>query len=252
MDIVSTYQHVVMAVAGCLLAATVAAWLCAIAFPDVWRALRRFASLRWWEAMVVVVAAAGLVQFGGSKSILSRSASDAGIVLVDVDLTYTNGVAVLTATATGGEPAPAWFRDDIHSEWTNAVDDAWVKQETVIAPEPGLTYTSTWQRDDTNGCQHAFWHFGSNPAPVVIDLSDGLTISGWEATGNYIKVRFHVSAEVPASATSTVTARALRGNRDVLDPVTVPVTPDSDSELTLKGFVVDKDTRITLTLDVLQ
>lgn len=212
------------------------------------------AAARWWRKTgrvarcVLLAGACCLVHYAGSKSVMSKSASDDGIVLTGVKLDVTNGVAVLTATSTGAAPQPCWFRESATNAWTLATDDGWELVSAASSNPPG-SYTNVWERADTNGCDHAAWYFGDNPPAVEIEASGGVEIVEFLVSGRAIGLTWNVESDVVLSAGSQIVVESREENAPWTEKSRHSAS-NGLGRIEFRGFHLDRTTRWRVKLEV--
>lgn len=237
-----------MAAGAACLALVVAFALVALAMTD--NAFRR-----WWRSTgvhgrrIVLLGAVLLTGYAGSKHITRISASDDGIVLTDVELTFDDGTARLVAASTGAAPSPAWYRESTTNDWTLATDDGWNLVYT-FETDMGL-YTNVWERAETNGCVHASWYFGANPPPVEIAVEGGVEITGFAASGRSIRLTCLVDESIELPDGSEIAVEMRSADNIWIEQLREPAR---HGELTAEfvGFFLDRPTWWRVRLEVPQ
>lgn len=212
------------------------------------------AAARWWRKTgssarhVLLVGTCCVIGYAGSKSIASKSASDDDVVLTGVELSVTNGVAVLTASSTGAAPQPCWFRESATNAWTLATDDGWELVSSTSSTPPG-SYTNVWERADTNGCDHAAWYFGDNPPAVEIEVSGGVEIVGLSASGRAIGLTWNVESNVVLSAGAQVVVECREDGAAWTEKFRHSAS-NGVGRVDFRGFHLDRTTRWRVKLEV--
>ena len=200
----------------------------------------------WWRKTdrkarnVLLIGTMLFIWYAGSKNIAPKSASDDGITLTSATLEVTNDVARLVVGSTGGAPQPAWFREAVTNSWTLATDDGWVLVSSVAYDPPGV-YTNTWERADTNGCDHASWYFGENPPPIEIVETGGIEITSLAASGRSLTIYWRVKTDITLNAGSEVIVES-QGSDNIWVQQHSETAQHGDRYVKFQGFWLDRKT----------
>ena len=189
---------------------------------------------------------------GATKNILTKSSSDDGVTLVSVEANVTNGLSRVTAVASGGDPAPMWYREAASNEWTLATDDGWV---ATLADHTWNVYTREWQNADTNEATvaHQMWFFGQNPPAVELTATGGVTIVSAMFTGKFARFEWYIDPDISLPYGSEVHLQNmfLDDNLPMWNDAHIDGSPDHLTNITtVTGFFLDKKTAWRLRLEV--
>lgn len=189
---------------------------------------------------------------GATKNILSRSSSDEGIVLTAVDTSVDGGNSLVTAMATGGDPAPMWYRQAASNDWTLATADGW---SAVSVDHTGNVFTRVWSHSGTNAEVTAWnmWWFGNNPPAVEITATGGVSIVAAAFTGKFARFEWKVDEEIELPAGSRVVLQGRDADVQTWDSLTLDDSPShSNTVSVVNGFFLDRKTFWRVRLEVPQ
>lgn len=229
---------------SCALGAFVAAYVLCKAGEKL-RALRRAG----WACVLAAVVA---VIHGGTKNIASRVTADAGLTVVNAEITVpTNDVdnAFLVLKWLGpDEDQPFRVRDSVGEQWA-LMGPEWLFDYRFY--ENG-TNTATWWVDApaSNVVPRAHYHLGSDLPPVEVE-GDGISILDFRDSSTNVVVTYAVERAVLGDSAGTVRVE-MQENRGAVwvevrwDAVSGGVT----NTVTLPGFWVGRDTRWRVRLEV--
>lgn len=229
---------------SCALGAFVAAYLLCKTGEKL-RALRRAG----WACVLAAVVA---VIHGGTKNITNRFTADAGLTVVDAEITVpTNDVdnAFLVLKWLGpDENQPLRVRDSVGEQWA-FMGPEWLFDDRLY--ENG-TNTATWWVDApaSNVVPRAHYHVGSDLPPVEVE-GDGISILDFRDTSTNVVVTYAVERAVLGDSAGTVRVEMQESRGAVWvevrwDAVSGGVT----NTVTLPGFWVGRDTRWRVRLEV--
>lgn len=229
---------------SCALGAFVAAYLLCKTGEKL-RAIRRAG----WACVLAAVVA---VIHGGTKNITNRFTADAGLTVVDAEITVpTNDVdnAFLVLKWLGpDENQPLRVRDSVGEQWA-FMGPEWLFDDRFY--ENG-TNTATWWVDApaSNVVPRAHYHVGSDLPPVEVE-GDGISILDFRDTSTNVVVTYAVERAVLGDSAGTVRVEMQESRGAVWvevrwDAVSGGVT----NTVTLPGFWVGRDTRWRVRLEV--
>lgn len=200
-------------------------------------------------ALAALVVCCALI--GATKSILTKSSSDDGVTLVSVEADVTNGLSRVTAVASGGDPAPMWYRQAASNDWTLATADGW---QAVRVDISGGIYTRVWEHSGTNAELTAWnmWYFGENPPAVEITETGGVSIVSAAFTGKFARFEWKIDDEVEIREGSRVMLQG-RDSENDWQTVSLDESPTHmNTSTTVYGFFLDRKTFWRVRLEVPQ
>ena len=206
-EIIATFQNIVTV--ACI------AVLLAILFCCVSSRLRTIFK-NGWCSFVCLGFTIFMIYVGGSKNITSKTSTDEGIDLIEMDMSVSNVVEevegvvqtnfhsrILTIKVTDESPIPfpMSFRENYYQPWTNVTSVA-----TFDTPQPVLnseqsgngTNVYVWiSRDWTNNFSHANWYIGTDLPAVHVDVDDTgyIVVDEFCITSKRVRIKFHLNPE---------------------------------------------------------
>lgn len=215
-----------------------------------WMLIRRLP--RGAKVMVLALAAV-CTATGAFKSLRSVSSSDDGVTLVRAECGATNGMTMVVASATGGIPAPAWYRLSETNEWTDLVSGGgWSASTNDLGG--GVTEVA-WTHPGTNAVPQdaKMWHFGANPPPVEISVEGGVTLLSAAFDSRRVTLSFAVDAAVDISRPGTrVAVQSSADGRTWTDRAEVAAVTYMPTTVVVGGFYLDRLTYWRVRLEVPQ
>ena len=167
----------------------------------------------------------------------------------DPEATYT--IATIDFVASGGDPAPMWYRQATSNDWTLATADGW---QAVRADISGGIYTRVWEHSGTNAELTAWnmWYFGENPPAVEITETGGVSIVSAAFTGKFARFEWKIDDEVEIRAGSRVMLQG-RDSENDWQTVSLDESPThTHTSTTVYGFFLDRKTFWRVRLEVPQ
>ena len=249
---------IVNAVAAAFVAGIGLVALCCAAFAfsaAARRTLRNILSrMDRGRRIALLVLAAVLTIYGGSKNLKPRSSAneDAGIVLVAVTAVNTNGLTTIVATSTGEHAKPMWYRDSTTNDWTAATSDGFELVYSEYVVEAGV-FSNVWTRAETNYAPRAAYFFGNDPPAIEVVSEGGLYMDAWHATGRGVDVAWRIDDGVVLTEGSRVILEYGFGPGNTWSSVaSVEVLQGGDRSgtLSVQGWFVGFATRWRLKLEV--
>lgn len=229
---------------ACVLGAcVVAGFLCKTG--EKLRMLRRAG----WACVLAAIVA---VIHGGTKNITNRVTADAGLAVVQAEITIpTNDVdnAFLVLKWTGpDESQPLHVRDAVSEQWA-FMGPEWLFDDRLY--ENG-TNTATWWVDApaSNIVPRTFYHIGNDLPPVEIS-GDGVSLLDFRDSSTNVVITYAVDSAVLGGNAGTVRVEVQEGRGAVWmevrwDAVSGGVT----NTVTIPGFWINRDTRWRVRLEV--
>ena len=209
------------------------------------RALRRAG----WACVLAAIVA---VIHGGTKNITNRVTADAGLAVVQAEITIpTNDVdnAYLVLKWTGpDESQPLHVRDSVSESWSY-MGPEWLFDDRYY--ENG-TNTATWwvYAPASNIVPRAHYHIGNDLPPVEIS-GDGVSLQDFRDSSTNVVITYAVDSAVLGGNAGTVRVEVQEGRgavwmEDRWDAVYGGVT----NTVTIPGFWINRDTHWRVRLEV--
>lgn len=209
------------------------------------RAIRRAG----WACVLAAIIA---VIHGGTKNITNRVTADAGLAVVQAEITIpTNDVdnAFLVLKWTGpDESQPLHVRDAVSEQWA-FMGPEWLFDDRLY--ENG-TNMATWWVDApaSNIVPRTFYHIGNDLPPVEIS-GDGVSLLDFRDSSTNIVITYAVDSAVLGDNAGTVRVEVQEDRGAVWmevrwDAVSGGVT----NTVTIPGFWINRDTRWRVRLEV--
>lgn len=209
------------------------------------RALRRAG----WACVLAAIVA---VIHGGTKNITNRVTADAGLAVVQAEITIpTNDVdnAFLVLKWTGpDESQPLHVRDAVSEQWA-FMGPEWLFDDRFY--ENG-TNMATWWVDApaSNIVPRTFYHIGNDLPPVEIS-GDGVSLLDFRDSSTNVVITYAVDRAVLGDNAGTVRVEVQEDRGAVWmevrwDAVYGGVT----NTVTIPGFWINRDTRWRVRLEV--
>ena len=209
------------------------------------RALRRAG----WACVLAAIVA---VIHGGTKNITNRVTADAGLAVVQAEITIpTNDVdnAFLVLKWTGpDESQPLHVRDAVSEQWA-FMGPEWLFDDRLY--ENG-TNMATWWVDApaSNIVPRTFYHIGNDLPPVEIS-GDGVSLLDFRDSSTNVVITYAVDSAVLGGNAGTVRVEVQEDRGAVWmevrwDAVYGGVT----NTVTIPGFWINRDTRWRVRLEV--
>ena len=209
------------------------------------RALRRAG----WACVLAAIVA---VIHGGTKNITNRVTADAGLAVVNAEITIpTNDVdnAFLTLKWLGpDESQPLRVRDSVSEQWSY-LGQEWLNDDRYY--ENG-TNTATWWVDApaSNIVPRTYYHIGNDLPPVEIS-GDGISILDFQDSSTNVVITYAVESAVLGDNAGTVRVEVQEDRGAVWMEVRWDaVSGGATNTVTIPGFWINRDTRWRVRLEV--
>ena len=202
-----------------------------------------------WACMIIAIIA---TIHGGTKHITNRVTADAGLRVVDAEITVpTNDVdnAFLTLKWLGpDESQPLRVRDSVSEQWSY-LGQEWLYDDRYY--ENG-TNTATWWVDApaSNIVPRTYYHIGNDLPPVEIS-GDGISILAFQDSSTNVVITYAVESAVLGDNAGTVRVEVQEDRGAVWMEVRWDaVSGGATNTVTIPGFWIGRDTRWRVRLEV--
>lgn len=234
---------------SCVLGACVAAGLlCGTGeqLRSLWRRL-------WGCGGACVLLAVVATIHGGTKNITNRFTADAGLTVVNAEITIpTNDVdyADLYLSWTGPD---AWqdiyFRDLASEAWRILDADGWVLDYSLYNDGTNTAHYLCYP-PASNTVMRAHYHLGSDLPPVEVE-GDGIAILDFEDSSTNVVITYTVERAVLGDNAGTVRVEMQEDRGSVwVDVRWDAVSGGVTNTVTIPGFWIGRDTRWRVRLEV--
>ena len=203
------------------------------------------------KGALVAVAVAAVI-YGGTKNITNRFTADAGLTVVEANITVpTNEVdnAYLVVSWTGPDSSQMLRAREAVSEQWSGLGEEWLFDDRFYA---NGTNTATWwvYAPASNVVPRAYYHLGEDLPPVEID-GDGVTIEDFRGSSTNVTLTYAIANAVLGGNVGTARVELQEARGAVwMEVSAVTVEGGVTNTVTFPGFWIGKDTRWRVRLEV--
>lgn len=219
---------------------------------EQWAKARKIKPL---EKAVAFVAIAAAIAYGGSKNIVSRFSSDAGIVVtaatINVATNETDATTLAYSyTGTNDVALPLWVRQSVSNEWAH-LGEAWTFDGRTYANGTNTVNYSV-APPASNVVPFAMYYVGNDPPPVEIVESGGVKILGLAMSSKAVTITYAVDGNVLRGKTGQLHVERCGADNIWLDLYATNHTATVTNTITGHGFFVGNTTKWRVRMEVEQ